>query len=180
MGPKPHMPAPIHRGRPQSGTCKLFHFILKERLKDALPLTEVTVLTVQELFRKTSWSEVEEALLRFYSAEAKCCLSGFKRVFKIISRCKPSRNPQMMRVQIDWTGEYWDVYGRQPESHHEFGLCFSRFSQWAGFNFRKSDLYKMTAAEAVAHILWEASYHGFSDHDITRKRRRILEAASAR
>lgn len=145
-------------------------------------------MKVQDLFRSVQWPEVKEAIIRLYP-DMKPCISGFAHAYKVISRCTPCRNKDFIRVQIDYvvggdhnedidyrttTASFWDVYGYCKSDQSKIGLDFSRFNQWAGFNFRKGDLAKMTRAEAVAHILWEATYHGFSDEDIKGKVRRVF------
>lgn len=135
-------------------------------------------MTVQELFRAVSWDDVAGCIARLYPDNVES-LTGYEKVFHEVRECKPVPDPQETAVCVelveDDNGNYYNVYGRVPGEDECFALDLCLFKEWAGYLVDEELPRMMDLSEIVAHILWEMTFHGFSEEDILARRRELEE-----
>ncbi|MBE3586618.1 DUF6557 family protein [Desulfofundulus thermocisternus] len=140
-------------------------------------------MTVQELFRAVSWDDVAGYIAGLYPDEVES-LPGFEKVFLEVRECEPVPDPQETMVCIELVenddGDYYDVYGCVPGEDKCYALDFCLFREWAGFSVDGKLLREMQLPEITAHILWEMTFHGFSDMDIMACRQHVVELEAKR
>ena len=61
---------------------------------------------------------------------------------------------------------FWDVSCIKEGDPDRCGLDLSPWDTWLGLRVRQSLLDKMTAAEIVAHCVWEMTFYGFTQEKI--------------
>lgn len=61
---------------------------------------------------------------------------------------------------------YWDVCCRKEGDPERYGLDLSRWEEWLAIRVPQLLLDKMTAAEIVAHCVWEMTFYGFTQEKI--------------
>jgi hypothetical protein len=107
-------------------------------------------------------------------------LAAWERAFEAIRAAEPAPNDDGIAVVIrrlsDEQESWWDVAGRAGESGELYALDFSAFSQWAGYAVDPGVVASFPVEEAAAHILWEATFYGFTDEEIAAARREFEEA----
>lgn len=136
-------------------------------------------MTVQELFRAVLWDDVARRLEKLYPEYAGS-LPGFEKVFSEVILCEPMPDPDKIKICIEYVedeGEsWWSVYGRAPDGE-EYGLDYSLFREWAGFQVDEELCKRMSLPEIVAHVLWEMTFYGFSEEEILARRRELEEGS---
>jgi hypothetical protein len=145
-------------------------------------------MTVAELFRSVSWPSVRNAFARLYPPDEDLCLTDCKLcpeledVFTDVKEktCAPNENGMTVHVRFvpasEFSEEYYDVSGKLPNDDTFYGLDFSSFSQWASYLVAEEALASLPPEEIAAHILWEMTFHGFSDTEIEEERKKIEKA----
>ncbi len=129
----------------------------------------VGISTVGELFRAVDWEQVQERLLEHYP-DIKST-AGFLQAFQVIRFSRQTEDPDNTVVYIervaDDDGVYYDVYGITGDDPQHYCLSLTPLTEWASYRLADSVLASLSAADAAAHILWEATWYGFSDSEIT-------------
>jgi len=132
-------------------------------------------ITIKDLLCQTAWEDVAVSLIRLYPDQEEN-LPGYSLVFEQVCSCDPLPNSQKMMVRICKGEEGYDVTGYIPDDDQGYALDFSLFPEWAGFFVAQEILAEMAAAEAVAHILWEMTFCGYSDDAILARRKELEES----
>lgn len=141
------------------------------------------MLTVSELFRETCWDKVKDELVELYP-ETEENLAAFEEVYnKIFSIISSSNSDTTYLVSIktvtEEDGTVWeDVFGYFVEKgvvdwNNTYGLDLSLITEWADFLVDPNLLLSYQPEEIVAHILWEATFYGFSDEEILNFRKKL-------
>lgn len=137
-------------------------------------------MTVQELFRSVLWEDVRVALAKLYPDKAEA-LFAFREAFDYIKNCEARPNPEGWEIEIDfWRDDegrdVWDVRARRPGDDGVYGMDYSLLDEWAGYFVAERVLADLPSAEAAAHILWEATWYGFTNEEILARSRELEEA----
>src|SRR5437764_5585776 len=61
---------------------------------------------------------------------------------------------------------FWEVSCTKDGDPERCGLDLSPWAEWLALRVPQSLLYKMTAAEIVAHCVWEMTFYGFTQEKI--------------
>jgi len=145
-------------------------------------------MTVAELFRSVSWPSVKDAFARLYPPDEDLGLTEcelcpeLEGVFAEVrdNDCAPDESGMTVYVRFipasEFSDEYYDVSGRLPGDDAFYGLDFSSFSQWASYLVAEETLAALPPEEIAAHILWEMTFHGFSDEEIEKQRKKVENA----
>lgn len=136
------------------------------------------MLTVRELFSSVAWRDVSDVLVEAYSIN-RSELSSFKAAFDAIRAIDAVPNvdgtvvhvePPEAKDEICWV---YCTEGKNTDEEHIYGLDYVLFSEVANF-WVDEDVFKFySKEEAVAHILWEITWYGFTEEDILTAREEL-------
>lgn len=138
-------------------------------------------MTVGELFRELSWKAVKKAIVTLYPDE-RPALPAYKEVFIQVRQKEPSIDESGMTLHVkfvpesDFSEAHYSVDGKIPGDNDSYALDFSTFSQWAAYPLSEEALTFLHPEEIAAHVLYEMTFHGFSDDVVQQKKRELEEA----
>lgn len=143
-------------------------------------------MTVAELFRAVSWPSVRDAFARLYPPDEDLSLTDCKLcpeledVFAKVreTTCAPDESGMTVYVRFvpasEYSEEYYSVFGQLPGDDTPYSLELGPITRWASYLLAEETLCSLPAAEIVAHLLWEMTFHGFSDVQIARQAAEVL------
>lgn len=71
----------------------------------------------------------------------------------------------------------WYVSGIEPEKKHRVGLDFCPWSEWVNAHVFLSPRSPLISVEEIAaNVLWEMTFHGFTEEEIENKKNMITSA----
>lgn len=128
------------------------------------------MITVQDLFIKAGWEKTAARLMENYE-DVEGSLEGYRKAFNAIAGAGNIKNPDgvvvCIELEFDDDGQpYYDVYGTVPGDPQRYCLGAHTLTEWAGFYVDDGALKSLSPDEAAAHILWDATWYGFSDDEI--------------
>jgi len=138
-------------------------------------------MTVGELFKELSWKAVKKAIVTLYPEE-RPALHAYKEVFIQVREKEPSIDESGLTVHVkfvpesDFSEAHYSVDGKIPGDDDSYALDFSTFSQWAAYPLLEEALSSLHPEEIAAHVLYEMTFHGFSDDVVQQKKRELEEA----
>ncbi len=100
-------------------------------------------------------------------------LEEYKEVFNKLLTLSCNKEAKECMIIIYETTEMWDdeevvfanVNGKLPGDDENYCIAFEKWENWLNMEV-PDDLCDYTAAEFVAHCLWEMTWHGFNQEDI--------------
>lgn len=122
-------------------------------------------MILKDLILEIPFSLVKKQLIVLYP-EQKKNLKGYSLLYSLLLKKRPIKSLTIINteyVKDKEYGNYWDVFGL--ESNIRYALDFSSFSQWLGYCVPEIKS-KEEKAIFIAHVLWEMTFHGFSDKEI--------------
>ena len=141
-------------------------------LKDLLDEVEFEDVFV-ELKKLYYDDESEEELLDIYD--------NYEKTFNALRNKQPSFDGENFIIKIDKTFEwghddknnyveteefYWNVHGINRDTNQSYGIEFSSWDKWLGWDVDRSQVKNIGENIYVAHILWEMTYMGFEEDEI--------------
>ncbi len=138
-------------------------------------------MTLYDLIKETSWTDVKVSLLWAYPDERHNLLK-YEAVFRELSRMSPQASA--MRICLEESKGQVHVGGRDgslkkdhgvPETIEganeevTFALDFTPWTQWLGMEIDATALTAHTGAQIVAHCLWEMTVVSFYQEKISDK-----------
>lgn len=128
----------------------------------------------KDIVRSCAFKKVKDALLKHYPDQKKN-IKGYKYVFETLRLMRPRDSKEEMIIDIRRVGRgrnaYFDVSGMCKENGKEqsYGIEYTPWSKWLGYEINKKVLKKMTKEEIAAHCLWEMTFAGFTQDKIRRQ-----------
>ena len=106
---------------------------------------------------------------------------GYKHVYNELLKKRPTKSTTT--IVLEWIPPdkkwdekgYWGVTGREPRKSEAYALDLSSFAQWAGFVVITEHLFRRDKVSLLCHILWEMTFHGYTDKQIGNIRREIFK-----
>ena len=154
-----------------------------------------------DLIRIVNFDDVSEALKKAYDYKT---TDGYEKIFSELLNIEPKVAEDNMRILVVWSEPdprfdekgYWYIHGRcgklfkdeePPElldgcdeeflnSEVGYALDFTPWNEWLGMEIDEISFQKLTKDEVCACILWEMTFHGFSEEPIQERSKELLEA----
>jgi len=129
---------------------------------------EKNTMTFNDLIRKHEWEEIEPVLIKLYEDVP---IEGYKVVFSELKRLEPLPNDENLSILIKKEIDHFDgsefihVNGIQPDNKTTYGLSFSMWQNWLGYDIHRRSL-NYSEVEIIAHCLWEMTWSGFTQEQI--------------
>ena len=127
-------------------------------------------MILKDLVKEIPFEEVKERLYVLYPGYMNS-IKGYEKVYKLLLKKRPTKSTTI--IGIDWVkdedadgGGYWDVHGEEPNDDTKWALDLNSFSKWLGFTIGPEVPLRKNKATLLAHILWEMTFHGFSDKEV--------------
>ena len=127
-------------------------------------------MILKDLVKEISFKEVKKRFSELYP-EHKRSLPGYEKVYNLLLKKRVTKSTTI--IDIDWVededsdgGGYWDIHGKEPNDDTRWALDFSTFSRWLGFTIGPELPTREDKVTLLCHILWEMTFHGFSDKEI--------------
>jgi len=134
-------------------------------------------MILKDLVKEVSIEEVKKRLLVLYPT-VKTSLPGYEKVYKLLLKKRARKSTTI--INVEWiededsdSGGYWDVHGKEPNDDTRYALDLSTFSMWLGFTIGPEILTRKDKVSLFCHILWEMTFHGFSDKEVYKMIRTI-------
>lgn len=155
-------------------------------------------MTLADLVGTSGWAEVRATVLRIFP-DAREHLEGYRRVFFELLRIAPRSNP--MRIVIRTTFReglddepFQEVVGRNGALNRDledfehwghardsavaltetdFGLSLRPWEEWLGMHIDADTLHQFAEPEIIAHCLWDMTFHGFTQAEISEERKEL-------
>jgi hypothetical protein len=130
--------------------------------------------TLRDLVFRVEEADVSEVIGRLYDRrETPWLPEAVADVLTELRRLTPDASGAEYQLDIELLPPidpddepYWDVCCRKEGYPERYGLDLSRWEEWLAVRVPRSLLAKMTAAEIVAHCLWEMTFYGFTQEKI--------------
>ncbi|MBC7345686.1 MAG: hypothetical protein H5U03_09755 [Clostridia bacterium] len=127
------------------------------------------MITVKDLFLRAGWEKTAARLVENYENVEKS-MEGFRKAFEAIIGADNTENLDDTVVHVERFDEdgqsYYDVYGTVPGDPERYCLGTHTLTEWAGFYVDDDVLKSLPPDEVAAHILWDATFYGFTDDEI--------------
>ena len=143
----------------------------------------------KDIVRSCTFKAVKDALLELYPDQRRN-IKGYEYVFQTLGRMRPRYSKQTIVIDIRRVGRgknsYFDVSGMCKEKGKEqsYGIEYTPWLKWLGYEIDKKVLKKMTKEEIAAHCLWEMTFAGFTQDKIRRQinvlRKRVEDIKAGR
>ena len=130
--------------------------------------------TLRDLVLEVQEAAVVEAIARFYDQrETQWLPDAVSDVLGQLRKLAPDHAGSRYQLSIELTPPvdpkdqpFWDVSCIKEGDADRCGLDLSPWDEWIALHVPQSLLDKMTAAEIVAHCVWEMTFHGFTQEKI--------------
>jgi len=130
--------------------------------------------TLRYLVRDVQEAAVVEGIARFYDQrETDWLPDAVADVLGQLRKLAPDPAGSRYQLSIELTPPvdpkdqpFWDVSCIKEGDPDRCGLDLSRWEAWLALGVPQSLLDKMTAAEIVAHCVWEMTFYGFTQEKI--------------
>jgi hypothetical protein len=130
--------------------------------------------SLRDLVLRVEASEVTEAIARLYDRrETPWLPDAVADVLGELRRLTPDPSGADYQLHIELLPAtdiddepYWDVCCRKEANPERYGLDLSPWEEWLAIRVPQWLLDKMTAAEIVAHCVWEMTFYGFTQEKI--------------
>ncbi len=134
----------------------------------------------KELLKNVVLNDVLTELVISYPGEEED-LEEYEEVFNKLLVLSCNKEAKECMINISETTEMWDdeeevfisVNGKLPGDDENYCIAFEKWENWLNMTV-PDDLCDYTAAEFVAHCLWEMTWHGFSQEDIQETLQELL------
>jgi hypothetical protein len=132
------------------------------------------ITTLRDLVLEVQEAAVVEAIARFYDQrETQWLPDAVSDVLGQLRRLAPDPAGSRYQLSIELTPPvdrkdkpFWDVSCIKEDDPNRCGLDLSPWDEWLALRAPQSLLDKMTAAEIVAHCIWEMTFYGFTQEKI--------------
>lgn len=130
--------------------------------------------TLRDLVLRADAAEVTEAIGRLYDRRETAWLPhAVSDVLTELRRLTPDHSGAEYELHIELLPPtaiddvpYWDVCCCKEGDPEQYGFDLSPWAEWLAIRVPQSLLDKMTAAEIVAHCVWEMTFYGFTQEKI--------------
>jgi uncharacterized protein DUF6557 len=130
--------------------------------------------TLRDLVLRADAAEVTEAIGRLYDRRETAWLPhAVSDVLTELRRLTPDHSGTEYELHIELLpptaiddAPYWDVCCCKEGDPERYGFDLSPWAEWLAIRVPQSLLDKMTAAEIVAHCVWEMTFYGFTQEKI--------------
>ena len=130
--------------------------------------------TLRDLVPEVQEAAVLEAIARFYDQrETQWLPDAVSDVLGQLRKLAPDPAGSRYQLSIELTPPvdrkdkpFWDVSCIKEGDPNRCGLDLSPWDEWLALRVPQSLLDKMTAAEIVAHCVWEMTFYGFTPEKI--------------
>ena len=130
--------------------------------------------TLRDLVLEVQEATVVEAIARFYDQrETQWLPDAVAHVLGQLRKLAPDPASSRYQLSIDLTSPvdpkdkpFWDVSCIKEDDPDRCGLDLSPWDEWLALRVPQSLLDKMTAAEIVAHCVWEMTFYGCTQEKI--------------
>jgi len=130
--------------------------------------------TLRDLVLKVEAADVTEAIGRLYDRrETQWLAVAVADVLGQLRKLAPDPAASRCQLNIELTPSldpndqpFWDVSCIKESDPDRCGLDLSPWDEWLALRVPQSLLDKMTAAEIVAHSVWEMTFYGFTQERI--------------
>ena len=138
-------------------------------------------MILKDLVKEIPFEEMKERFTILYPGYMKS-IKGYKSVYKLLLKKRPTKSTTIIDIEwidnkdADGGGGYWDVHGKEPNDDTKWALDLSSFSKWLGFTIGPEVPLRKDKATLLCHILWEMTFHGFSDKEIQKLTRSLKKS----
>ena len=130
--------------------------------------------TLRDLVLQVNDAEVVDGIVRFYDQrEKQWWPDAVADVLGHLRKLTPNPAGSQYELSIELTPPidpeeqpFWDVSCTKGGDPERCGLDLSPWEEWLTIRIPQSLLEKMTAAEIVAHCVWEMTFYGFTQEKI--------------
>jgi hypothetical protein len=130
--------------------------------------------TLRDLVLEVQQAAVVEGIARFYDQrETQWLPDAVADVLGQLRKLAPDPAGSRYQLSIELTPPvdpkdqpFWDVSCIKESDPDRCGLDLSPWDEWLVLRVPQSLLDKMTAAEIVAHCVWEMTFYGFTQEKI--------------
>jgi len=130
--------------------------------------------TLCDLVLEVQEAAVAEGIARFYDQrETQWLPDAVADVLGQLRKLAPDPAGSRCQLSIELTPPvdpkdqpFWEVSCTKDGDPERCGLDLSPWAEWLALRVPQSLLYKMTAAEIVAHCVWEMTFYGFTQEKI--------------
>jgi hypothetical protein len=105
-------------------------------------------------------------------------IDGYKQTLKDLRRTVPSKSTMRLRLQLipaehfddhpDWDTEPYIAVDGIDKTNQVWGLDFMNWSKWLASDIEAETLVNYGGLFILAHCLWEMTFHGFTQKEITK------------
>lgn len=126
-------------------------------------------MTLSQLLHQTTLDDVLAAMKQLHPDTSDNNLEGYTHVYGDLQELQPSGDPATIRIE-----RVVDTYDGETESYIHIDKVTSDGEAWAAdfcpwtdmLGFEVQDLADLSPAEQAAAILWEMTYHGWSQEQV--------------
>ena len=154
-------------------------------------------MILKRLVEKADFEEVWKSLVKHYPDSDR---ESYEYTWGILGDLAPTENPELWSLDIthvvddfkntpqypkfvekfpefkddEWPIEEWeDVHGLKPGDDQPYAMELHTFADWLGWNITQRTLDNYSEVDIVAHCLYEMTFFGYCNDQITKKREEI-------
>ncbi|MCX6231061.1 MAG: hypothetical protein NTZ33_05915 [Bacteroidetes bacterium] len=168
------------------------HSPLDSKLRNVINRTSInsenlTTMKLNDLIKSYNWLSIELTLIQLYP-DQETMIDDYRNVFEKLTFLVPEEN-EMSIVLTEYdsypddeseVGTYVDVSGRktnetQNSMTDSYAIEFVPWEKWLGMDLAPETIEKFSDLEIVAHCLYEMTFIGYSDEEISEQFESINE-----
>ncbi|MDE5418483.1 hypothetical protein L3049_10725 [Labilibaculum sp. DW002] len=139
-------------------------------------------MKLKDLILKYKWDEIRTVLYNLYS-DTDRNIEGYKLVFEKLKVIGFQASKFEILVQnIEDNGEKYvhvnalDLSDKcSGDSPTTYSLMFTPWNEWAGMSINSESLLSFSEVDLIAHCLWEMTYCGFDEEEISKLNKELDE-----
>lgn len=140
--------------------------------------------TLKKLLKECQWmmDDVMDFMIGHYYADAskadkKLYRKGYKKIWLDLLKMRSQKDNFSINITFvkDEDDEWYDVHGVEDGSNEKWAIEMSDWRKWLGAPIHQAALDSLTDREILAHILWEMTFHGFSNEQVALKRKELSD-----
>ena len=163
------------------GTCTYCNSSLGE-VSRCPRVAEIETTRLLDILKTVSFDDVFSALCKWFPNQGQeDCFEDYKKVMDILLSKKPKKhNLDDMFITIDKViedgREYLDVLGLDHIRNKKYAIEFVPWADWISMYITQETLDTLSNEEIAAGCLYEMTFNGFSEEDITDKKNRMINS----
>jgi len=146
-------------------------------------------MVLKDLIKKYKWTDIDKRLFELYPDQKKNYF-GYNDVFNVLKnkiiKIRNNKKVQLMKIYIDLTYDedekhtHFSVYGKNGQKEHNWeihwALELSTYNQWLNYSIAEQTLNNYSEIDIICHCLYEMTFYGYSENQITYQKKIIKKS----